>query len=88
MLYFLGKIYKYLQVHAFYLAAMMTVRFAAKRLKTVNFRKYQRITTEEVKGATRDVELLMKKCNNNQYHFKNLYFTDFVHYITRRLSFL
>jgi hypothetical protein len=62
----------------------MTVRYAAKRLKTVNFR----ITIEEAKGSTRVVELLMRKCNKNQYLFKNLYFTDFVHYITRHLSFL
>jgi len=44
----------------------MTVRFAAKRLKAVNFRKYQCITIEETKGQTRAVELLMRKCNNNQ----------------------
>jgi hypothetical protein len=41
MLYFFRKSNKYLQVHTFYVAAMMTVRFAAKRLKTVNLRKYQ-----------------------------------------------
>jgi hypothetical protein len=47
----------------------MTVRSAAKRLKTVNFRKYQCITIEEAKGLTRAVELLMRKCNKNQYLF-------------------
>jgi len=82
MLYFLRKSNKYLQVHAFYLAAMMLVRFAAQRLQTVNFRKYHCITIEEAKGPTRAVELLMRKCNKNQYLFKNLYFTNFVHYIT------
>jgi len=87
MLYFLGKSNKYLQVHAFYLAAMMTVRFAARRLKTVNLRKYQSITIKEAKGLTRAVELLTK-CNKNQYLFKNLYFTDFVHYIALHLSVL
>jgi len=66
----------------------MTVRFAAKTLKTVNFRQYQCITIEEAKGPTRAVELLMRKCNKYQYLFKNLYFTDFVHYITQHLSFL
>lgn len=67
---------------------MMTVRFAARRLKTVNFRKYQSITIKEAKGPTRAVELLTRKCNKNQYLFKNLYFTDFVHYIALHLSVL